>query len=114
MPLPVAASLIYHHLNRHIGNVAQDSAYDAALNSTALALSQVCDIYCFIEGKLQRLPGEELALGAFEERGDLYRTTSGRVYRSLWMRRIDVMDAMVILKKAHEAIDVAKKGAKQV
>ena len=109
VPMPVAASLVYHHLNHEIG---VPSDYTAAMNSTALALSQVSDVYHVDRGRLLRIPSEDLAAGVFEERGETYRAASGRVYRSLSMRRIDVMDAMVVLRKARTAISDAKIRAK--
>jgi hypothetical protein len=108
VPMPVAASLVYHQLNHNIADAALQDGYAAALNSTALALSQVSDVYYIEQGKLLRIPNEELALGSFEDRGDTYRAASGKIYRSLSMRRIDVMQAMTILRKARSAIDGAK------
>lgn len=108
VPLAVAASLVYHHLNRNIGNPAGGEAYAAALNSTALALSQLSDIYSLQDGKLLRIPGEDLAAGRFEGGADRYRTAWGKVYGTLSMRRVDVMQALDVLGKARAAIDRAK------
>ena len=108
VPLAVAASLVYHHLNRNVGNPAAGEAYVNALNSTALALSHVSDIYALIDGTLVRIPADELAAGRFEGGADTYRTAGGKVYRVLSMRRIDVMQALAILGKARAAIDSAK------
>src|SRR5829696_111190 len=80
VPMAVAASLVYHHLNRDIGKPGVDAGYDGALNSTALALSQVADIYHVQYGKVLRIPSEELAQGRFEARGATYRAASGRIY----------------------------------
>ena len=44
----------------------KDEHYDAILDSTALALSNVSDIYCVRNGRLARIPEEELAVGMFE------------------------------------------------
>lgn len=112
VPMPVACSLVYHHLNRDIGDLALSPGYRPALNSTALALSQVSDVYHVEGGKLLRIPSEELAGGAFEDSGATYRAASGRVYRSLSMRRIDVMEAMIVLRRARAAIDGAKTRAR--
>lgn len=107
VPMPVAASLVYHHLNHSIRGY--EHQYGAALNGAALALSQVADVYHIDEGKLLRIPSEELiARGVFEDSGATYRVPSGRVYRSLSMRRIDVMQALSILSKARAAIDKAR------
>ena len=108
VPMPVACSLVYHHLNRDVGNGGPDRNYVSALNATALALCQVADVYHVEGGKLLRIPGEDLVVGNFEDRGETYRAASGKVYRSLSMRRIDVMDAMSVLRKAHTAIDRAR------
>ena len=112
VPLPVAASLVYHHLNRDVGNAAPGHGYGAAICSTALALSQVSDIYHVEAGKLLRIPSEDLAAGVFEDRGDTYRAASGKTYRSLSMRRVDVMEAMTVLRRAQAAIDGARVKAK--
>jgi hypothetical protein len=112
VPMPVACSLVYHHLNRDIGEPAAHG-YVSSLNATALALSQVADVYHVEGGRLLRIPSEELVLGSFEERGGVYRAASGKVYVSLSMRRVDVMDAMTVLRKARAAIDRVKLKAKQ-
>lgn len=108
VPMPVACSLVYHQLNRDVGNIGIPPGYSAALNSTALALSQVADLYYVDRGRLLRVPSDELAGGTFEDSGDTYRSSSGRVFRSLSMRRIDVMEAIAVLKKARAAIEVAR------
>ena len=111
--MKVACSLVYHQLNHDIGNIGGDRGYSSTLNSTALALSQVADLYYVEQGRLLRVPSEELAEGSFEDAGDTYRSASGRVFRSLSMRRIDVMEALAVLKKARAAIDGAKVKARQ-
>jgi hypothetical protein len=97
VPLPVAASLVYHQLNRKL---QPEGGLHGALASTAFALSQVADIYYLEDGRLVPIPGRDLALGAFEESGASFRAASGRVYKSLAMRRGDLMEAIVILKAA--------------
>src|SRR5262245_11219808 len=107
VPMPVAASLVYHQLNHAVRGYEVD--YAAALNGAALALSQVADVYHVHDRKLLRIPSEELiARGVFEDSGATYRAPSGRVYRSLSMRRIDVMQALAVLGKARAAIDKAR------
>ena len=83
----VAASLVFHQLN-------------GTLNATALALSQVADVYYLEDGKPVLIPKADLASGAFEESGATFRAASGRVYRSLSMRRGDLMEAITILRRA--------------
>jgi hypothetical protein len=112
VPMQVVCSLVYHQLNRDIGNIGVDRGYSTSLNATALALSQVADIYYIEQGRLLRVPSEELAGGSFEDSGATYRAASGRVFKSLSMRRIDVMEAMLVLKKARLAIEGAKSRAK--
>ena len=97
VPMPVAASLVFHQLNRTLG---LDVAVNGALNSTAFALSQVADVYYLEDGERLPIPGADLAAGRFEESGATYRAASGRVYRSLSMRRGDLMEAITILKGA--------------
>lgn len=111
VPLAVAASLVYHHLNRNIGSPAGGTSYQAALDSTALALSQVSDVYSVERGRLLRIPSEDLAAGSFEGGADVYRSAGGKVYRELSMRRIDVMQAMSTLRSASVAIHAAKSKA---
>jgi hypothetical protein len=108
VPMPVACSLVYHHLNRDIGEDLSSRSYSTSLCATALALSQVADVYYIEGGKLLRIPSEELVVGSFEDRGETYRAASGKVYLALSMRRIDLMDAMSVLRKARAVIDRAK------
>jgi hypothetical protein len=97
VPLHVAASLVYHQLNRKLdlGEVV-----NGALNSTAFALCQVSDVYSLEDGERVAIPRADLAAGAFEESAAIYRAASGRVYRSLSMRRGDLMEAITILRRA--------------
>jgi hypothetical protein len=107
----VAAALVYNELTGR-NERTSPAGYLAALDRTALALSQVSDIYYVSgEGRLLRIPSEELALGVFEGGASVYRTRSGNEYGSLSMRRIDVIDAIVILKKASAVIDGARAAA---
>ena len=115
MSMRVACALVYHQLTGRTREAATSTDYRTALNTTALALSQVADIYYVNrEGRLLRIPSEELALGVFESSGEVYRTRSGNEYGNLSMRRIDVLEAIAILKKARAAIDGAKEAAKNV
>jgi hypothetical protein len=97
VPLPVAASLVYHQLNRKL---QPGAGLNGALDSTAFALSQVADIYYIQEGGLVPIPRADLAHGGFEDSGASFRAASGRVYRPLAMRRGDLMEAILILKAA--------------
>ena len=112
VPMQVACSVVYHQLNRDIGNIGVERGYASSLNATALALSQVADVYYIEQGRLLRVPSEELVGGTFEDSGATYRAASGRVFKSLSMRRIDVMEAMIVLSKARVAIEGAKSRAK--
>lgn len=102
VPMPVAASLVYHQLNRKLD---PSLPVNGALNSTAFALSQVADVYYVADGKSVPIPAAELAAGGFEESGATYRAASGRVYRSLSMRRGDLMEAITILRRARATAD---------
>lgn len=97
VPLPVAASLVYHQVNRKLD---PSVAINGALVSTAFALSQVADIYYVEADRLVPVPAADLAHGSFEESGATFRAASGRVYGPLAMRRGDLMEAIVILKAA--------------
>jgi len=87
VPMPIAASLVFHQVN-------------GTLNSTALALSKVSDVYYLEDGKRLPISRADLASGSFEESGATFRAASGRVYRSLSMRRGDLMEAITILRRA--------------
>ena len=104
----VATPLVYHQLNRKLG---LGGPVNGALNSTAFALSQVCDVYYLEDGKPVPIPRADLASGRFEESGAIYRTASGRVYRSLSMRRGELMEAITILRRARATIGKAKPAA---
>jgi hypothetical protein len=96
VPLHRAASIIQREL---LGGA--ETGKDVALNSAALALSSVSEIwYLDPRGRLVKIPDEELAVGGFEGGAKIFRTRSGNVYESLSMRREDVADALVLLKKA--------------
>jgi hypothetical protein len=104
IPLHVAASVVHQQLS---GSSRDWTAgvNDAILESTALALSHVADIYYVNRhGELLKIPDEELAVGAFENGAKGFRTRSGNLYESLSMRRGDMADALAILMKAHGAL----------
>jgi len=108
VPLHVAASVVHQQLSG-AAREWQDEAYAAILESTALALSNVSDIYYVnAHGRLLRIPDEELAVGRFENGARIFRTRSGNVYESLSMRRGDMADAIAVLKKARSAIGTAE------
>jgi hypothetical protein len=107
VPLHVAASVVHQQLS---GSTREwkDEDYRAILDSTALALSHVADIYYVnLYGKLLRIPDEELAVGMFENGARVFRTRSGNVYESLSMRRGELADAIAILVKARGALRTA-------
>jgi hypothetical protein len=107
VPLRVAASVVHQQISGSSGDSKVDG-YDAVLDSTALALSHVSDIYYVnAQGRLLRIPDEELAVGRFEGGAAQFRTRSGNVYEALSMRRADMADAITILKKAHTAVHAA-------
>lgn len=107
VPLHVAASVVHQQLSGS-SRTWNDEGYGAILNSTALALSHVSDIYYLNrEGRLLRIPGQELAVGIFEDGAKRFRTRSGNVYEPLSMRRGDMADAIQILRKAHGAQQAA-------
>jgi hypothetical protein len=100
VPLHVAASVVHRQLS---GSLAEwpDESYVRLLDSTALALSHVADIYYVnAQGRTLKIPDAELAVGMFANGAKQFRTRSGNTYQSLSMRRGDMADAIVILKKA--------------
>jgi hypothetical protein len=104
VPLYVAASVVHRQLSGSL-HESQYDTNDPVLDSTALALSHVADIYYVnAQGRSVRIPSEELAVGMFENGAKLFRTRSGNVYESLSMLRGDMADAIAILRKARGAI----------
>jgi hypothetical protein len=104
IPLHVAASVVHQQLSGTSRDWKEDD-YAAVLDSTALALSHVSDIYYLnAHGRLLRIPDEELAVGMFENGAKAFRTRSGNVYESLSMRRGDMADAIAVLKSARGAM----------
>jgi len=104
VPLRVAASVVHQQLG---GRSRQeiDGSYNAILDTTALALSHVCDIYSVnAQGKLTRIPDSELTIGAFEGGAKRFRAHDGTVHDSLSIRRGDMADAIEILRKARGAL----------
>ena len=97
VPLRVAAALIYHQMNRRLGG--SDGAAPADFESTALALSHLADVYyADAAGKVAKVPRADLAVAEFRDGGNSCRTPAGARYAALAVRRIDLMDAMVILQ----------------
>ena len=107
VPLHVAASVVHQQL-AGTARDWKDDDYGAILDSTALALSLVADIYHVRNGRLLRVPEEELAVGMFEQGGKLLRTRSGNVYESLSMRRGDMAEAILVLRSASGAMRKAE------
>jgi len=96
VPLHRAASIVQRQL---VGGT--EARKDVILNSAALALSSVSEIwYLDPRGRLVKIPDEELAVGGFEEGAKVFRTRSGNVYESLSIRRADMADAITLLKSA--------------
>ena len=104
VPLHVAASVVHQQLSGSARDWKNET-YSAILDSTALALSHISDIYYLdAQGKLRRIPDEELAVGMFEGGARVFRTRSGKAYESLSMRRGDMSDAITVLKNARGAL----------
>ena len=100
VPLHVAASVIHQQLSGDARGW-QGENYDAVLDSTALALSHISDIYYVnAQDQLLRIADEELAVGVFEGGAKRFRTRSGNSYEALSMRRADIADTIVILRNA--------------
>ena len=103
IPLHVAASVVHQQLSNASRDLREEN-YNATLDSTALALSHVANIY-YVDphGRLRRIPAEELAVGMFEDGAKVFRTRSGNVYESLSMRRGDMAHAITALRAARGA-----------
>jgi hypothetical protein len=103
--LRVAAALLHHEITGIDRPSGGPDDYRAALNTAAHALSQVSDLYYINpQGRLLRIPSEDVASGKFEGGAEVMKTASGTLYRSLSMRRVDVIEGIKILKHAHAAI----------
>lgn len=110
VPMSVAASLVYFEL-RHTA-ASNGDALDRALNDAALALAHIADVYYENEaGHVLRIPDEALRNGQFDAGAQIYRTLAGQTFKALCMRRIDVMYAMEVLRKASHAIGIANQSA---
>jgi len=105
--LRVAASLVHSELTRQGRFSLRAPEYIQALTQSAAELAQVVDIYHVMNGKLLRVPEEELANGSFADGGNLFRAATGQVYKSLSVRRIDVLEGLELLRAAHKAITAA-------
>jgi hypothetical protein len=113
--LRVAAALLHHEITGIERPSGRPDDYLVALNTAAHALSQVSDLYYVnADGRLLRVPGDDLAGGKFEGGGEVLKTASGTLYRSLSMRRVDVIDGIKILKHAHAAIHGAGFSASKI
>lgn len=105
--LRVAASVVLSDLTRARRDAMRGPEYLAALTRAATRLAQLADVYCVARGKLTRIPDDELVDGVFEDGGNLFRAASGAVYKSLSVRRVDVLEGIEVLRKAQEALDEA-------
>jgi hypothetical protein len=106
--LRIAASVVHHELTRVGRFTIRGPEYINALTRAAKALSQVADIYYVSdERKLLRIPEEDLVAGQFDDGGNLFRCASGRLYKSLTVRRVEVIEGIEVLKKAQASIDAA-------
>jgi hypothetical protein len=102
--LRVAASLVYFEIKTK-GSLRGDGELDRALDDAALALAQISSIYYTDDaGHLMPIPETDLASGHFQSGAKSLKAADGTVYRSLSMRRIDVMRAVEVLKKASFAL----------
>src|SRR5436853_355797 len=104
--LRVVASVVHHELTHADRSSMRGPEYLAALNRAASALAQVTDLYYVNDaGKLLRVPEEDMPGASFEDGGNLLRSAAGTLYRGLSVRRIDAIQGVEVLKKAHEALD---------
>jgi hypothetical protein len=111
VPLRVAASIVFNQLSRAPSLPTQGERYARALNDAAMALAQVADVYYRdARGRILRLPDEDLGAGRFEKRARVFRTTDGRAYENLCMRRGEMVDAILALRKARDAFSRAQRG----
>lgn len=111
VPLRVAASIVFNELSRAPSIATHGEHYGRALNDAAMALAQLADVYYRdARGMILRLPDEDLGAGRFENRARVFRTTDGRAYENLSVRRGQMVDAIVALRKAREAFSHAQRG----
>lgn len=111
--LRIAASVVHNELTRQGRFAMRGPEYITALTQAAQQLAQVVDIYHVVNGRLVRIPEEELVNGAFEDGGNIFRTHSGNIYKALSVRRIDVLEGIEVLRQAHKAMKDASAAADQ-
>jgi len=110
--LRVVAGMAYRQLTGKNRDAILARDYFLALNEIAAAICQASDLYRVNEAhRLVRVPPEDLAGGRFENGGDVFRTASGELFRSLSMRRIDAIDAIETLVEARAAMAGASRAA---
>jgi hypothetical protein len=105
--LRVAASVVLNELTRTGRFTMRGPEYIAALTAAATRLAQVVDVYYVAKGKLTRIPDDDLVDGRFEDGGNLFRAASGAVFKSLSVRRGDVLEGIEVLRRAQLALDEA-------
>ena len=106
--LRVAASVLHNDLTRQGRFSLRGPDYISALTKAAAMLASVVDVYYLAPGrKLLRIPDEELKDGSFEDGGNIFRAASGTLYRSLSVRRIDVMEGLEVLRQTRRTLDQA-------
>jgi hypothetical protein len=105
VPVRVAASLVYFELRSRVSATSDPEGFERALNDAAYALAQIADIYYENPlGHVLRIPEEDLRSGLFEQGAKVFKSANGTVYQNLSMRRIDLMYAMEVLRKAGQAL----------
>lgn len=113
VPLPVAASVVAFELSGKV-TAAGGVPLSRALDDSAHALSQIADIYYTNEkGHVVRIDSECLEGGRFREGAAVLHGPDGRVMRFLSIRRIDLMNAVEVLRLARGAVRVAENIARQ-
>jgi len=109
--LRVAASVVHSQLSPNARFNMRGPEYIAALTDAATALAQLVDIYYVANKKLLRVPKDDLESGKFADGGNVFRAASGTLYRSLSVRRGEVMQAIEALRTSQTAIEASASSA---
>ena len=103
VPLGGAATQEYYNLHR-ILSAKNEAALNSALNDAALALAQIAGIYYENAGRILRIPDDDLRSGLFSDGAKTFKSTAGHQFKSLSMRRVDVMHAMEVLEQGSQSV----------
>jgi len=95
--LRLVACLLHRERSGRGRDSMRGPVYLAHLNEAAQALSEVIEIYCLVDGKMNLIPRHELAGAVFQDGGNILRSAGGALYRCLTVRRGQAIAAITVL-----------------